>query len=70
MSRAPIDPLTELARVKEELAAAVADIEELIWLYGPCRFCKHSKAGGNRFWDRPCPICEPKWRGRKGKEHG
>ena len=58
----------ELERVKAQLAAACRDIEEMIWLYGPCRFCAHSKRGGDRYLDRPCKICEPKWRGLKNEK--
>ena len=68
MSRPAAGLQRELEQTREELAAARADIEELIWLYGPCRFCKNSKNGGNRFWDRPCKTCEPKWRGGKGRQ--
>lgn len=57
----------ELERQKALTNAAAADIEELIWLYGPCRFCIHGKTGTNRFFDRPCMVCEPKWRGLKRK---
>lgn len=55
----------ELWRVKQELSDAVADIERLLWLSGLCKYCAKGKGKGTRQLDRPCQVCEPKWRGPK-----
>lgn len=55
----------ELRQTKETLEDAVADLERLLWLSGLCKYCEKGKGKGNRQLDRPCQVCEPKWRGPK-----
>lgn len=52
-----------------ERDAAVADLERLLWINGPCTYCaKNRGKGGNSKLDRPCIPCEPKWRGPKERK--
>lgn len=53
-----------------ERAAAVADVERLLWIGGPCKYCAKDKGkGGHSKLDRPCgQPCEPKWRGLKERK--
>lgn len=52
-----------------ERAAAVADLERLLWIGGPCDYCAKNKGkGGHSKLDRPCIPCEPKWRGMKERK--
>ena len=53
-----------------ERAAAVADLERLLWIGGPCKYCAKDKGkGGHSKLDRPCgQPCEPKWRGLKERK--
>lgn len=53
----------------QERDAAVADMERLLWINGPCTYCAKNKGtGGNSKIDRPCIPCEPKWRGLKERK--
>ena len=60
----------QLDQVKADLAAAVADLERLLWLSGICKYCAKGKGKGHKWLDRPCTSCEPVWRGPKGKNNG
>jgi len=56
----------DLENVKAERSAAAADIARLIWLYGDCKYCVHSKGKArHKLLDGSCKVCEPKWRGMK-----
>lgn len=61
--------LAAVITAAQERDAAVADLERLLWIGGPCKYCAKDKSkGGNSRLDRPCIPCEPKWRGRKERK--
>lgn len=56
----------DLENVRAERFAAASDIARLIWLYGDCKYCAHSKGKArHKKLDGSCKVCEPKWRGMK-----
>lgn len=62
--------LSIIITAAKERDAAVGDLERLLWMGGPCKYCAKDKGkGGHSRMDRPCIPCEPKWRGApKNKE--